>query len=142
KMRSQRKQTKRLLHGVTERWECDQTRTTASLRDVVERATRKCTVRYSMLFLLLGIVYSASFEGQAYNRNLAFRHFQGGQKPTENGCWCAAVEDFKNIIATNSHLNTAVAQHHGHQTSNPTASPTPDPTPSRPVSGPQSHRHS
>ena len=57
-------------------------------------------MRYSMLFLLLGIVCFASFDG------------------------------------------TAVAQHHGHQTSNPTASPTPDAIPSPSVSGPQKHRHS
>ena len=99
-------------------------------------------MRYSMLFLLLGIVYSASFDGQAHNRNLTVSYFQAGQKPTENGCWCAAVEGLKKIIATNSQLNTAVAQHHGHQTSNPTASPTPDAKPSPAVSGPQTHRHS
>ena len=29
KIRSRRKQTKRLLHGVTESWQCDRTRTTA-----------------------------------------------------------------------------------------------------------------
>jgi hypothetical protein len=141
KMLSRRKQITRLLLGVTERWQCDQTRTTASLRDVVERGNRKY-VRYSMLFLLLGIVYSASFDGQAHNRNLTFRYFHAGQKPIENGCWCAAVEGFRKIIATNSHFNTAVAQQHGHQTSNPTASPTPDATPSPSVSGQQTHRHS
>ena len=142
KMLSQRRQTMRLLHGVIERSQCDQTRTTASLRDLVERDRRKYAVRYSMLFLLLGIVYSASFDGQAHNRNLTVSYFQAGQKPTENGCWCAVVEGFKKIIATNSQLNIAMAQHHGHQTSNPTASPTPDAKPSPAVSGPQTHRHS
>lgn len=95
-----------------------------------------------MLLLLLGIVYAASFDGQAHNRNLTFRYFQAGQNPTENGCWCVAVEGFKKIIATNSQLNIDVAQHHGHQTSNPTASPTPDATPSPSVSSAQTHRHS
>jgi hypothetical protein len=98
-------------------------------------------MRYSMLFLLLGIVYSLSFNSQARNRNLAFRYFQAGQRATENDCRCAAVGGLKKIIATNSQLYIDGSQHHRHQTSNPTASPTPGATPSPSVSSTQTHQH-
>jgi hypothetical protein len=140
KLLSRRRQLTRLLHDVTEKWRCDQTRTTATPRDVVERGNRKYVVRYSTVVLLLGIIYAASFDGQAHNRNLTFRYFQAGQNPTENGCQCVAAEGFKKIIICQ--LSIDVAQHHGHQTSNPTASPTPDATPSPSVSSGQEHRHS
>jgi hypothetical protein len=98
-------------------------------------------MRYSMLFLLLGIVYSLSFNSQARNRKLAFRYFQAGQRAAENDCWCAAVEGFKKIIATNSQLYIDGAQHHRHQPANATASPTPGATPSPSVSSAQTHQH-
>ena len=99
-------------------------------------------MRYSMLFLLLGMVCSLSFYSQARSRNLAFRYIQAGQTATENDCGGAAVEGFKKIIATNSQLYIDGAQHHRHHTSNPTASPTPDATPSPSVSSAHTHRHS
>src|ERR1044072_1352275 len=54
KMLSQRRQTMRLLHGVIEISQCDQTGTTASLRDLVERDRRKYVVRIQCIFFCLG----------------------------------------------------------------------------------------